>query len=619
MKMNENRVITYLIVIVPLALVLIASFFITTFYLEKVTLYFKDVKERSIQEYIDFKKVKSEMWVEQLNLLFDYKNARVEEEIKKELEAKVDIAYKSAKFIYKKYKSKKRAREVRVRILDSLNQRTYSSKDDYIFITDFSGNNIIPRSEKLKQKNIGDYEDVDGRAIILEEIQKVRRRESGFLESNFYEGRGRDIIFVKNLEIYDWYIGSSMNIEQERDNLKMTLLDMVQSVPMDSSDFMGLYDDKKSIYLSKKMIEYFEDDALRVISENLSKQSKWYKNSLDGYYYYGKYYKPLDWYLIYGFDISKMSEKELQKQIELENMLDNELKTIMKVSAYIVIFVIILSMLLSRKIYKIFSHYNEEVQKRTDELEKLNESLEQRVAQELKAHREKDKMLIQQSKMAEMGDMLSMIAHQWRQPLNQMSYLFINIDSAYEYEELTKEYLDEKLKEGNDLLEFMSVTIDDFRNYFRPDKDKEFVLVSDIVAASVALMQKSLTIDNIEIELDTDGRDLTHIYKNEFIQVMLNLIKNAKDVLIYKQIQNPKIIIRTKCKREKLIVEVCDNGGGIDEAIIDRIFEPYFSTKDKNSGTGLGLYMSKMIIEEHLDGKLSAYNAQDGACFSIEI
>ncbi|WP_294964756.1 cache domain-containing protein [Sulfurimonas sp.] len=626
MKINERKIIPYLIVVVPLALVLTASFFITTFYVEKVKAYFYTVKVGAIKEHVESKKAKGEMWVNQLNLLFDYRNSRVEENIKNQLQTRVDMAYKSARFIYEKYEGKKSNREVKERIIDALNQMTYSTKKDYIFIADFTGNSILSRSSLLNQKNISAYEDVDGRAMILEEIQKVRKDGEGFLESNFYTGSGKQIILVKNLEMYGWYIGSSTNVLQKREDLKASLLSMVQSIPMDHTDFMGLYDESKPIFLSKKMKEFSVINSLEIISENLSQKSKWYKDRVDGYYYYSKYYKPLDWHLVYGFDISTMSEQELTKHRDLEEMLDKELEFIIKSSASIIIFVMMLSLLLSRKINHIFSQYQIEVQKRTDELEKLNESLEQRVFEGLKAHRQKDKMLIQQSKMAEMGDMLSMIAHQWRQPLNQMSYLFMNIDSAYEYKELTKEYLDDKLKEGNTLLEFMSVTIDDFRNYFRPDKAKEFVLVSDVVATSVTLMKKSLEVSGVEVELESYGRDLTHIYKNEFIQVMLNLIKNAKDILVDKNIDNPKIRITSRCEKEELIVEVYDNGGGVDESIMDKLFDPYFSTKDKQSGTGLGLYMSKMIIEEHLGGKLSVHNVEDegdvssrGACFKIEI
>ncbi|EQB39824.1 histidine kinase [Sulfurimonas hongkongensis] len=617
MKINEKRVISYLIVVVPLALVLTASFFITTFYIEKVNAYFIKVKEISIAEHIESKKAKSEIWVDQLNLLFDYKNNRLVDGIKAELKHSVDMAYDSARYIYEKYYSKKSTRDIKQRIIDS--QMAFNTSKNPVFMVSFNGDNILPRSLKLAQKNILAYEDANHRAIILEEIQKVRKHQEGFLESDFYEQYQSYITYVKNLNMYDYYIGSSTNVEMQRDSLKSELLKMLKSIPMDRADFMGLYDAKEPILISKKMSSFLGDDSFALISANLSKEPKWYKDTLDNFYYYSKYYEPLDWYLVYGFDTSKMSKKELQKQNELEKMLDDELDFILSASAAIVIFVVVLSLLLSRKINRIFLEYQDEVQERADELERLNESLEQRVADGLKDQRQKDKMLIQQSKMAEMGDMLSMIAHQWRQPLNQMSYLIMNIDSAYEYKELTKEYLDEKLAEANDILEFMSVTIDDFRNYFRPDKSKEFVLVSDVVNTSVNLMQKSLELSGVEIELDAQGRDLTHIYKNEFIQVMLNLIKNAKDILVEKDVKNPKIIIKTRCQKEKLIVEVCDNGGGVDESIKEKIFEPYFSTKDKHNGTGLGLYMSKMIIEEHLGGSLSLSNHEDGACFRIEI
>ncbi len=609
MRVNEKKVIPYLIVVVPLALVLTASFFITTFYMEKVNLYFQKIKERSIKDYVDSKKDKSEIWVQQLNLLFDYKNNRVDADIKTRLQKRVDVAYANARFIYEKYKGKKTNIEIKERILDSFNQMGYSSNKEALYISNFKGNNILFRKENLHK--------IHQRSLVLEEIQMVKKKSEGFLEGKFYQGVGKQVVFVKDLEMYGWYIGSAINIMQEKEVLKSTLLGMVQSIPLDSSDFMGLYDNKKAIYLSKKMRIFLGDESLNIISKNLSQKSTWYKYKLDGYYYYSKYYKPLDWYLVYGFEISRMSKQEFTKQRELEIILDNELELILKASSSIVIFVVILSLLLSRKINQIFSQYQEEVHKREDELVKLNESLEQRVSDELNAHRQKDKMLIQQSKMAEMGDMLSMIAHQWRQPLNQMAYLFMNVESAYEYKELTKEYLDEKLKEGNELLEFMSMTIDDFRNYFRPDKEKEFVLVSDVVNTSVKLMQRSLELGGVEIEVESFGRELTHIYKNEFIQVMLNLIKNAKDILIDKKIQNPKIIITTKCEGQKLVVDVCDNGGGVHEDIIDKIFEPYFSTKDEQSGTGLGLYMSKMIIEEHLEGKLNVYNSDGGACFKI--
>jgi len=625
MRVNEKKLVSYLIVLMPLTLVLIASFFISTFYLEKVTNYFNSAKERAIKEHIDSKQAKSEVWIQQINLLFDYKYNRIEENIALELNSSVDGAYSSAHFIYDKYKNKKSSKEIQERILDALSQLHIKKSSIELFITNFDGNAILNSKTQKPQKDLSAYKDADGRSIILEEIQLVRKYGEGSISSSYLESDAMERIRVKNLGIFDWFVGSSLNVNKEYEKLKLTLFDMIKGIPLERTDFIALYDGEKELYFSPNMIDILGDKPSIVIPKKLSKESKWYKDKQHEYYYYSQYNKALSWHLVYGFEISSMSQQELQKQRDLEEMLDSELSLIVKVSIVIVLLVVILSLLLSRRVNAIFQEYQHEVETRTSELENLNASLKHLVFDEVQAHRQKDKMLIQQSKMAEMGDMLSMIAHQWRQPLNQMSYVLMNIDSAYEFKELDKKYLDTKIKEGNSVLEFMSETIDNFRNYFRPNREKEFVLVSDVIQTTLGLMKSSLDVDGIEVEMQLEGSDLTHIYRNEFMQVILNLVKNAKDILNSKKIQNPKIVINTICRSHSLVVSVCDNAGGVDEKIMDRIFEPYFSTKDKKSGTGLGLYMSKMIIEEYMDGSLSITNTKDsqgkniGACFKIEI
>jgi signal transduction histidine kinase len=625
MKTKQNKLIPYLIIIVPLVLVLGASFFISSYYINKVTSYFESAKQRSQQEYIDSQKLESETFVKHLNNIYEFRYSKFDEQMKAELKSRVDRAYDIANSIYKKYKGKKSKQDIKQRIIDALERMRFNNKKNYIFMMNYNGDSILSGSHKFPSKNIINYTDADNRSIILEEIQKARKYKEGFLRSRFVSTKEWQSIYVKDLGFYNLYIGSSVDESRKLKELKDSLVEMHKNLPIDDLTFMALYEQKHPIYFSSKIHQYLSDDSLAKISKELTKETKWHTDPLDGYIYYTKYYEPFDWYLVYGFNISVMNEKELTKYKALEAMLDEELEKIVKVSTFIVLLIVILSLMLSRKINAIFSEYQNEVQVREEALMELNESLEQKVQEELAKHREKDKMLIQQSKMAEMGDMLSMIAHQWRQPLNQLSYVLMNIQSAYEYKELTKEYLDEKIKEANIILEFMSTTIDDFKDYFKPDKEKEFVLVSDVVSVSANFMQKSLELDGVSIELSKEGRELTHIYKNEFIQVLLNLIKNAKDALTQNKTPEPKIMIKSKATESLLIVEVCDNGGGIDESIMDDIFKPYFSTKDDKKGTGLGLYMSKMIIEEHIGGKLSVENKKDedgnviGACFKIEI
>jgi signal transduction histidine kinase len=193
----------------------------------------------------------------------------------------------------------------------------------------------------------------------------------------------------------------------------------------------------------------------------------------------------------------------------------------------------------------------------------------------------------------------------------------MNIDSAYEHKELDKKYLDLKIKEANNLLEFMSVTIDDFRDYFKPDQKKESVNIGNVVKRGLELMQIPLENAQIQIvHIDECEKDV-ELYVNEFVQVVLNLVKNSKDALLQSNIKEPKIEIVTRCNKDEVLVEVRDNGGGIDEDIKERIFEPYFTTKDSQNGTGLGLYMSKMIVEEHLNGKILVENIDGGCSFKI--
>ena len=619
MKIDKNKLIPKLIIIIPLLLVLFVSLFISTFYIDKVTTYFAQAKERSILEHIKTKKSESEVWVNQLKVYLDYKNNKIEDVIKKELKIRLDTAYRSALYIHNKYKNKKSKKDIQQHILDSLSQMKFNDNTNYIFIRSFSGKSILSSMRSFKKADLLEYTDADGRAIILEEITKVRKRKEGYIRTRFSEGSGVQLEMVKDLELYGWYIGTSIYETQQTEKDKHKVLEMIKSIPMESSDFMAIYDAKKSIYLSPKMRDVLGGESLDIISKSLTKDDNWYKNKVDGYFYYSKYFEPFDWHVVYGFNTFDMSNKELQKQRDFGIVLDQELKFILIGSLLIILLVAGISVILSRSVNEIFKRYQDDVLLRENEMKLLNASLEQRVKKELANLRKKDRMLIQQSKMADMGDMLSMIAHQWRQPLNQLSYVLMNIDSAHEHKELTSKYLEKKIKEGNELLEFMSQTIDDFRDYFKPEQKKEIVNVGAVIERGLELMRKPLESSQITIEHKSDCNAQSELFTTEFVQVLLNLVKNARDVLLDRAIKEPKIEIITRCLNNKVIVEIKDNGGGIDSKIIDKIFEPYFTTKDEHNGTGLGLYMSKMIVEEHIGGILSVTNTNEGASFSITL
>ncbi len=228
-----------------------------------------------------------------------------------------------------------------------------------------------------------------------------------------------------------------------------------------------------------------------------------------------------------------------------------------------------------------------------------------------------EKMLIQKSKMAAMGEMIGNIAHQWRQPLSQISGLFWDIESAYDYKELDKKYLSNRVYEANDLLEYMSRTIDDFRDFFNPNSKKEEFLIIDAVSSAINIVKATLQHYNIEISFSIDLDYKIIGYKSEYSQAIVNIISNAKDILIDRKIANPKIkIYLDDDKGTKLCIE--DNARGVDKEIIDKIFDPYFTTK-YDYGTGIGLYMTKLIIEEKMNGEIGVKNSKQGAIFSIKV
>jgi len=230
-------------------------------------------------------------------------------------------------------------------------------------------------------------------------------------------------------------------------------------------------------------------------------------------------------------------------------------------------------------------------------------------------HKEKEaqkELLVHQSKLASMGEMIGNIAHQWRQPLTHLGYTLMNIGEAQKHGELDDATLNKKIDEANTQLHFMSQTIDDFKEFYAPHKEKEDFSLTVATQETLEIMKNALKQNNIETQMIVKEESTIHNYKNEYKQVLLNLLSNAKDALIERDIPSPHIHI-TIAKKS---VTVEDNAGGIKKDVMKRIFEPYFTTKESNSG--IGLYMSKMIVEKNMDAKLSAQNSTRGAKFILQ-
>ncbi len=261
------------------------------------------------------------------------------------------------------------------------------------------------------------------------------------------------------------------------------------------------------------------------------------------------------------------------------------------------------------------------------ELEHLNRNLEKRVIEEIEKRREKEQILLHQSKMAAMGEMIGAIAHQWRQPLNALGLIVQDLRDASDYDEIDNAYINRSVSTAMGQIEFMSQTIDDFRNFFKSTKERETFSIVRSVKSVLSILSAMFKNNSIEVRFDSEIEGILAFkgYPNEFKQVIVNIISNSKDAILDSRRKgvldssDGQISITIYNRDDKIITEIEDNGGGVPEDVFSRIFEPYFTTKEQGQGTGIGLYMSKVIIENNMKGRLYAENTQKGAKFIIEL
>jgi PAS domain S-box-containing protein len=277
--------------------------------------------------------------------------------------------------------------------------------------------------------------------------------------------------------------------------------------------------------------------------------------------------------------------------------------------------------------------------KASELLNRRQEYLEKKVDEEVQKRRQNERLMMQQSKMAAMGQMMSAIAHQWRQPLNSIAIYIQDFEDAYKYNELSEEYIHDLVVQSMKQINFMSKTIDDFKNFFKPDKDEVLFEVCAETLSAISLLGVQLVRNNISLILNCHGKEVdfnesgalecseeacTFVkgFPNEYKQVLLNLVQNARDAVVESLSDGEdggRIVVGVEEKEETVKIYVADNGVGIPQDVAERIFEPYFTTKEEGQGTGVGLYMSKIIIEQNMKGRLYFENNNPGTKFVIEI
>lgn len=269
---------------------------------------------------------------------------------------------------------------------------------------------------------------------------------------------------------------------------------------------------------------------------------------------------------------------------------------------------IIISMIIINHFKELHNSLEDKVNFKTKELQNLNASLEIRIKKEVENSRRKDQIMFQQAKLASLGEMLQNIAHQWRQPLGALMMIIQSFQAKFLSGKLNEEFINTRVEDAQMLAKNMSDTLEDFRTFFHPNKTHKQFLLNHVIEKSIELCKYQLEKERIKISYVSDEKLEIYGFENELTHVILNLINNSKDALKDKEIIGKKIWIMVKQTQKNVLINIIDNAGGIKNDIMPKVFDPYFTTKHQSVGTGIGLYMSKQIIETHMHGKIWCKN-----------
>ena len=483
--------------------------------------------------------------------------------------------------------------------------------------------------------------DINDSSIIQAKNQNIKlefKKDDKFFENYLYSEEGKlisfkysnKIVYIKCLQEENWIIGNIENIKKDIDFIKKISLSYISQIKFDNEAYIWIYD-KNSKLLTNERSEHKVNTNNQQIIDTFVKKAlndekgfftnySWLssqRNKLDNKIAYVQLFEKWNWIVGASLYLDDIKESVKTNKKNLEIKVEKYVQYIIIVSLLIMFVISALSILMSNQVSKVFKIYQNNVKRKEIKLKNLNASLKEKVKIGIQEAQKKDRAMLHQSRLARLGTMISMIAHQWRQPLSEVSGILMELETATKFKKVDDKLILECIKESDKLLIYMSNTIDDFRNFFKPSKEK--VDFSLIEACENAISIVNASLNDLDIVINKDFKEDITIcsFPREFSQVILNLLLNCKDVFEDRKTENPYIDFKIQIIDNEVYITIEDNAGGISENNIDIIFEPYFTTKSSLKGTGLGLYMSNMIIEKNMHGKLNVTNSPKGAVFEI--
>ena len=518
-----------------------------------------------------------------------------EEKLKKNIKDKVEQAYAIMNNIHKQNKDKSK-KEILKLVKDALRDIRFNEKRGYFFMYKMDGTNLLlPPRKDLEGKNLIKMKDAKGAYSIRDLRDLTQKKGESFYTWWWYKPnqdkfQSKKIGYAKYFKALDCFVGTGEYVEDFEGMIKKSIAQRLSTYTYGNDSYIFAFDKDGTVlaHIDQSKIGtnnlndkntndvYATYDILSTSSDQGDFLSYSFKKNGEDIetkkISFVVKYEDWDWTIGSGFYTDDLALLIAEKKRELTKLNDTQVDTIILCALVVSLIVVILSLLLSYTIKERFESYKRKVH-------------------------DKDKLLFQQSKMAAMGEMLESIAHQWRQPLSVITTVTSGLKVQKEYKMLTDDELDDGLNNIQESADHLSQTIDDFRDFYKDNKSKVLFKVSSTIEKSLHLLSSKFKNKNIEIISDIDQIEILG-YPNELIQVFMNILNNSRDALDSNKITQKMIFITTETKEDKLIIKFYDNGNGIDKKYLPEIFNHKFTTKSDQDGTGIGLYMSKLIVEK---------------------
>jgi signal transduction histidine kinase len=610
---NENQLVNIIKFAPPLFIVTISIIITFFLYLEKQASLTKE-KLLIKNEFIRNNKEIIKDDVDNLYKFITKTQEQTEEKLKNNIKNRVYEAHSIAMRIYNEYKDLKTKEEIKKLIQDALVDIKFNEGRGYFFIYSLDYECILlPIARNLEGSNFYNFKDGEGKFLTREIINQVKKEKEGFLTWSYHKPNDmkeqyKKIGFNKYFEPYDWFIGTGEYFVDFEEDVKKEVLEYISKIITTTKDYYFVIDyDKKTLFhIIKDLINLpaekvtnikdrrIFDDMLFIAKHGEGFINYKHKiNDSDSFFTKTSYIKGLDnwqWIIGKGFyqdDMIEIIDKKTQK---LNNEFKKKIINIISIAIILTIILLLISIYVSKIIEKKFNKHKSEIQKYIDENIKQQH------------------ILSQQSKMAAMGEMLGNIAHQWRQPLSVITTAATGMKLQKEFDTLDDETFGRSIDNITNSAQYLSKTIDDFRNFFKTDKTEIYFDIDETFKKVFKLTLSQFKNNDIVFINDIKKIEIYGV-ENEFIQALINIFNNAKDALIEKEL--PRLIfIKTYSENGKAIIKIKDNAGGINEKIIDKVCEPYFTTKHQAKGTGIGLYMTQEIIVNHMYGTFDIDNVE---------